>query len=79
MTTTNKVVATTNVGRAPSAIVVSGDRVYVGNKSGNSISVISTSSNTVVTTKSAVTAPSALAVTDGKLYVAQQTNNWVWC
>ena len=71
------VATVSNVGSAPSAIAVSGDRVYVANKNGNSIAVISTATNLVVQTKSLVTAPNGLAVSGGKLYVTQQSLNRV--
>ncbi|SCX32945.1 Ig-like domain-containing protein [Mycolicibacterium fluoranthenivorans] len=63
----------------PSAVVTSGTRAYVADRSTGKVTVFDTTTNTVITTFAAGTGPDGLAVkADGtRLYVASSTGNTV--
>ncbi len=78
-TTTNKVIATVNVGTEPWGITVSpdGSKVYVTNNDSNTVSVIDTAAKKVTATINVGNKPGGVAVTpDGtKVYVANSLDN----
>ncbi len=81
-TVSNSVTASIAVGSVPASVAISHDgrRVFIGNQSGNSVSVINTATNTVIATVSAgIFQPQGLAVTpdNAKVYVASSSNNTV--
>jgi YVTN family beta-propeller protein len=64
-TTTNTVSATVGVGTDPFSLAITpdGTKVYVGNNSGDSVSVIDTNTNVVSATVPAVDSPNEIAIT----------------
>jgi YVTN family beta-propeller protein/VCBS repeat-containing protein len=67
------------VGYGPTAMAVSGDRLYVANTVGNSVSVLDANTGTPLTTLPVGARPSGLAVSPNgqTLYVANQSSNTV--
>ena len=74
------------VGSAPSALAISGTRLYVANRGSNTVSVIDTTTNKVIdanlsnifsTNIGVGSAPSALAISGTRLYVANRGSNTV--
>ena len=73
------------VGSSPSALAISGTRLYVANRGSNTVSVIDTATNKVIDANPNIfsmnigvgSSPSALAISGTRLYVANSGSNTV--
>ena len=73
------------VGSSPSALAISGTRLYVANRGSNTVSVIDTATNKVIDANPSIfsmnigvgSSPSALAISGTRLYVANRGSNTV--